>query len=59
MCVCETCVSSTSLEVGDDIGSVFRVGDASEGHSVTWCETRRALEPLVQISICPFDCGLG
>ena len=52
------CVSA-SLEVGDDIGSVFGVGDACEGHSVTWCETRRALEPLVQISVCPFDCGLG
>ena len=50
---------SASLEIGDDVGSVFGVGNAREGHGVTRGETGGALEPLVQISVRPLDGRLG
>ena len=32
-------ISSATLEVGNDVGTIFRIGDASEGHGVTGRET--------------------
>lgn len=52
-------VRSSALEVRNDVCSVFGVGDAGEGHGVARGETRRVLQPLVEVTVGPLDGGLG
>ena len=48
-------LSSATLQVSDDVSTVFCVAYASECHGISWGETRRTLEPLVKVTVCPFD----
>ena len=50
---------SATLQVSDDVSTVLSVSNASEGHGVSWGETRRTLEPLVEVTVCPFDGSFG
>ena len=47
--------SSATLKVGNDIGAVLGVSDSCEGHGVAWGESRWLFQPLVKVTVSPFD----
>ena len=50
---------SATLEVGNDVGTLRWVSDASESHRVAGSELGRSGEPLVEVTVSPLDGGLG
>ena len=47
--------SSATLKVGNDVGTVLGVCDSSEGHGVAWGESGWLFQPLVEVTVGPFD----